>query len=168
MATVKDLEAQVIELTNTVKALSDNIVNLNNTSNKKLDESLKLKCDSFNLEGAVRTEMLRSVGGAVTSYLHHHSSKNIIEPIIVECFNTNKDLIRKNISKAIQDEFDHISVSSLLREHFRAKLAKAIIGNIESLVTVSIAQLRKDVTFNSELVIAVDRFIQEYKDSNNK
>ena len=163
MSTIKDLESQIEQLTIVVKDLSDSIINSNNTSERKLEESLKLKASSYNLEGAVRSEMLRAIGSAVTNYLNHYSNKNIIEPIIVECFNANKDLIKQNISKAIQDEFSHISVNSLLREHFRTKLAKAIIGNIESLVTVSMAELRKDITFNSELVIAVNKFIQEYR-----
>lgn len=159
--TVKDLEQQVIILTQTVDKLAQSITNFNNTGNRKLDEALKIKSVNFDIEQAIKDSFLKAIKDSMTT-LFSYSERDKIQPIIINALNSNKDLISNSINKGIKQAFNELEVEQLVIEQVKNKIARSLLSGVDSLVDNSINELRKDVRFNSQLVLAIDKFINEY------
>jgi hypothetical protein len=159
--TVKDLEQQVIVLTQTVDKLAQSITNFNNTGNRKLDEALKVKSVNFDIEQAIKDSFLKAVKDSMTT-LFSYSERDRIQPIILNVLNSNKELISNTINEGIKQAFNELEVEQLVKEQVKNKVAKSLLSGVDSLVDSSINELRKDVRFNSQLVLAIDKFIKEY------
>jgi hypothetical protein len=159
--TVKDLEAQVQVLTQTVDKLAQSITNFNNTGNRKLDEALKVKSVNFDIEQAIKDSFLKAIKDSMTT-LFSYSERDRIQPIIIKCLDANKELITNSINEGIKQAFSELDVEQLVKEQVKNKVAKSLLSGVDSLVDSSINELRKDVRFNSQLVLAIDKFIKEY------
>lgn len=159
--TVKDLEQQVITLTQTVDKLAQSITTFNGTSNRKLDEALKVKTSTFDIEQAIKDKILVAVKDSITSIFSYSERDNII-PLITKAFQSNKELINTTINSGIVEAFNELEVEQLVKQQVKSKVAKSLLSGVDSLIDSSINDLRKDVRFNSQLVLAIDKFIKEY------
>lgn len=159
--TVKDLEQQVITLTQTVDKLAQSITTFNNTGNRKLDEALKVKTVNFDIEQAVKDSFLKAVKDSMTT-LFSYSERDRIQPIIINALNSNKELISNSINEGIKQAFNELEVQQLVKEQVKSKVARSLLSGVDSLIDSSINDLKKDVRFNSQLVLAIDKFIKEY------
>jgi hypothetical protein len=159
--TVKDLEQQIQILTQTVDKLVQSITTFNNTGNRKLDEALKIKSVNFDIEQAIKDTFLKAIKDSMTT-LFSYSERDRIQPIIINALNSNKELISNSINEGIKQAFNELEVEQLVKEQVKSKVAKSLLSGIDSLIDSSINELRKDVRFNSQLVLAIDKFIKEY------
>jgi hypothetical protein len=159
--TVKNLEQQVITLTQTVDELVQSITTFNNTGNRKLDEALKVKTSTFDIEQAIKDKILVAVKDSITNIFTFSERDNII-PFITKAFQANKELINSTINTGITEAFKELEVEQLVKEQVKSKVAKSLLSGVDSLVDSSLNELRKDVRFNSQLVLAIDKFIKEY------
>lgn len=159
--TIKDLEQQVITLTQTVDKLAQSITTFNNTGNRKLDEALKVKSVNFDIEQAIKDNFLKAIKDSMST-LFSYSERDRIQPIIINALNSNKELISNSINNGIKQAFNELEVEQLVKEQVKSKVARSLLSGINSLVDSSINELRKDVRFNSQLVLAIDKFIKEY------
>jgi hypothetical protein len=159
--TVKDLEQQVIILTQTVDKLTQSITTFNNTGNRKLDEALKVKSVNFDIEQVIKDSLLKAIKDSMTA-LFSYSERDKIQPIIINALNSNKEFISNSINEGIKQAFNELEVEALVKEQVKSKVARSLLSGIDSLIDSSINELRKDVRFNSQLVLAIDKFIKEY------
>ena len=159
--TVKDLEQQVITLTQTVDKLAQSITTFNGTSNRKLDEALKVKTTTFDIEQAIKDKILVAVKDSITS-LFSYNGRDKLEPIITSALQNHKQLISTSINDGIMEAFKELEVEQLVKDQVKSKVAKSLLSGVDSLIDSSINELRKDVRFNSQLVLAIDKFIKEY------
>jgi hypothetical protein len=159
--TVKDLEAQVQVLTQTVDKLVQSITTFNNTGNRKLDEALKVKSVNFDIEQAINSKILEAVKDSLTN-IFSYAKRDNIQPIIYKAFEAHKELVTTTINNGIKAAFNELEVEQLVKEQVKSKVAKSLVSGVDSLVDSSIKELRKDVRFNSQLVLAIDKFIKEY------
>jgi hypothetical protein len=60
------------------------------------------------------------------------------------------------------EAFKELEVEQLVKEQVKSKVARSLLSGVDSLVDTSINELRKEVRFNSQLVLAIDKFIKEY------
>jgi len=104
---------------------------------------------------------LKAIKDSMTT-LFSYSDRDRIQPIVINALNANKELISNSINEGIKAAFNELDVEQLVKEQVKSKVAKCLLSGVDSLVDSSLNDLRKDVRFNSQLVLAIDKFIKEY------
>ena len=82
-----------------------------------------------------------------------------LKKIAAEVINENAQTIKQEFSNALQDCFADKEFMSIVRQEFKHKVAKNLVGKLEGEVEKAVAVLRQDPTMRSKMILAIERIV---------
>lgn len=83
-----------------------------------------------------------------------------ITPIIVEVINENRDEIKKQFQEALDESFNDKEFVKIVRQEFKHKVAKTMIGKLEGEVERAVGAIRQDQTMRARMILAIEKLIK--------
>jgi len=101
--------------------------------------------------------LFRSLAGefekAATSY------NSPIQKIAYEILEENREQIKKEFNKALTESLNDKEFMIMIREEFKRKVAKVLVGKLEGEVTRVVDTLRQDQALRARMILAIQEII---------
>lgn len=86
---------------------------------------------------------------------------NPIKIIAAEVIEENRDTIKKEFSTALELSFNDKEFRDIVRQEFKRKVAKTLVGKLEGEVDKAVAAIRNDQTIRARMILAIEKIVNE-------
>ena len=90
----------------------------------------------------------------------NQSYSSPIIPIIKEVIDENRDKIKQTFQEALDMSFNDSEFQKIMREEFKHKVAKNLVGSLEGEVERAVSAIRQDQTMRARMILAIEKLIK--------
>ncbi len=83
--------------------------------------------------------------------------------IAKEVIAENTETIKKEFQSALDLSFNDKEFRNIVREEFKRKVAKTLVGKLEGEVDRAVAAIRNDQTIRARMILAIEKIVNEEK-----
>jgi hypothetical protein len=112
------------------------------------------------LEKEIIIATRQSVSKAILEQLSGYSSP--LRPYIDEVVKEQADELRKQLRKILSGVLTDPQFAKILKEEFRHKVAKNLVGELTGSIDKAVNLFRQDPTLRAKLVTAIEEFIDKH------
>jgi len=90
----------------------------------------------------------------------NQSYSSPIIPIIKEVIDENREKIKTVFQEALDTSFNDKEFQKIVREEFKHKVAKQMVGSLEGEVEKAVNAIRQDQTLKARMILAIEKMIK--------
>lgn len=84
-----------------------------------------------------------------------------VKKIMAEIISENTQSIKDQFTEALQECFADKEFMKIVKQEFKHKVAKNLVGKLEGEVEKAVAVLRQDPTLRSRMILAIEKIVNE-------
>jgi hypothetical protein len=118
------------------------------------------------LEKVIVSQVKKSIGEVIVSSLGHYDSP--LKKLVGDVFEEQRDEVSSIVKSVMSEVLAGSEFRATLKEEFRRKISKFLVGTMEGQVKKAVDILKQDPTFKSRMILAMDGIVEAELTSLNR